>query len=386
VRTVGIDVRSLRAGLDHASGVGIYTLEVIGRLLTNGTHPDLRLVPFGGFRWHSRAGATLRRHAGAGSPVVTSKVPGRVLAALWRQLAWPPLEALIGRCDLLHGTDHFLPPHRCARRIYTVHDVIVLSRPELVLDYHRRFVETQLPAWRRDGTRFIAVSEFTRQEMMRLLGTPGERIRVIHNAVGPEFRPMTSESERAALTAFRAAHGLAPRFLLGIGNPNPNKNLVNVLQAAALVLERTRRVDQVVLCGNQGWPDGLLRRQAERLGDRLRMVSLPRRDMPQLYAAASALVFPSLYEGFGLPVLEAMACGTPVVVSRVAALPETAGEAALYADPDDPEAIAAQTLALVEDDALREDLTARGLKRAAGFSWTRAASETLAAYREALDR
>ena len=184
--------------------------------------------------------------------------------------------------------------------------------------------------------------------------------------------------------SFRATHGLSSRFLLGVGNTNPNKNFANLLRAVALVLERTRQIDQVVLCGNQGWPDGPLRRQAERLGDRLRLVSLPRRDMPRLYAAATALVFPSLYEGFGLPVLEAMACGTPAVVSRAAALPETAGDAALYAEAEDPEAIAAQILALVDDETLRASLIERGLARAAGFNWTRAASDTLDAYREAL--
>jgi glycosyltransferase involved in cell wall biosynthesis len=316
--------------------------------------------------------------------VVTSPLPGRVLATLWRRLSWPPLESLIGPCDLLHGTDHFLPPHRCPRRIYTVHDVIAISRPDLVLDAHRRFVEEQLPAWRREGTRFIAVSEFTRLEMIRLLGLPGERIRVIPNGVSPEFRPPDGPGDRAALEAFRAAHGLSQRFLLGVGNTNPNKNIGNLLRAARIVFERTSRVDQLVLCGNQGWPDGPLRREAERLGDRFRLVSLPRGDMPRLYGAATVLVCPSIYEGFGLPILEAMACGTPVAVSRAAALPETAGDAALYYDPEDPEAIAAQTLLLVDDDAVRSRLVERGLARVAGFSWARAAQDTLDAYRQAL--
>ena len=385
-RVVGVDVRSLRGGLDRIGGVGIYTREVVGRLLADASResPAIRLVPFGGFRWASEAGKTLQEWAPGSPPVVTSRLPGRVLATLWRQLAWPPFESLIGRCDLLHGTDHFLPPHRCPRRIYTVHDVIVLSRPDLVLDAHRRFVEEQLPAWRREGTRFIAVSEFTRLEMIRLLGLPRERIRVIPNGVGPEFRPFDGPGDRAALDAFRAAHGLSPRFLLGVGNTNPNKNFANLLRAARIVFERTTAVDQLVLCGNQGWPEGPLRREAERLGDRLRLVSLRREEMPRLYGAATVLVFPSLYEGFGLPVLEAMACGTPVAASQAAALRETAGDAALYYDPGDPEAIAAQTLVLLEDDAVRARLVALGRAHAGQFSWARAAHDTLEVYREAL--
>jgi glycosyltransferase involved in cell wall biosynthesis len=380
---VGVDVRSLRVGLDQIGGVGVYTREVIGRILAEAGRgsPPLRLVPFGGFRWASEAGNNLREWAPGGAPVVTSRVPGRVQALLWRRLAWPPLETLIGRCDLMHGTDHFLPPHRCRKRVYTVHDVIVASRPDLVLDAHRRFVEQQLPAWRRDGTWFIAVSAFTRREMIRLLGLPPDSIRVIPNGVGPEFRP---PDDGGALDAFRATHGLSRRFLLGVGNTNPNKNFGNLLRAARIVLERTRAVDQLVLCGNQGWPDGPLRREAERLGDRLRLVSLRRADMPRLYGAATVLVFPSLYEGFGLPVLEAMACGTPVVGSQAAALPETAGDAALYCDPSDPESIAAQTLVLVEDDTVRARMVARGRAHASQFSWGRAAHDTLEAYREAL--
>ena len=195
---------------------------------------------------------------------------------------------------------------------------------------------------------------------------------------------MQGSGDRTRLEAFRAAHGLSRRFLLAVANTNLNKNLINLLRAVRIVLERTSAVDQLVLCGNQGWPEGPLGREADRLGDRLRIVSLPRSDMPLLYAAATGLVFASLYEGFGLPILEAMACGTPVVASRAAALPEVAGDAALYFDPMDPEAIAEQALALVEDDTLRFGLVQRGLTHAASFSWTRAARDTLDAYREAL--
>ena len=165
-----------------------------------------------------------------------------------------PLESVIGPCDLLHGTDHFLPPHRCPKRIYTSHDLIAISRPDLTSDFHRRYVEAQLPAWQRPGSFFISVSEFTRREMTRLVGLPSERIRVIPNAVSAEFRPVQGSGDRTRLEAFRAAHGLSRRFLLAVANTNLNKNLVNLLRAVRIVLERTSAVDQLVLCGNQGWP------------------------------------------------------------------------------------------------------------------------------------
>jgi glycosyltransferase involved in cell wall biosynthesis len=385
-KVVGVDVRSLRTGLDQIGGVGIYTREVVGRILeeTRAAGPAIRVVPFGGFRLGSRAAETLGGFGPGRPTVATSSLPGHVLVTLWEKLGWPPLESVIGPCDLLHGTDHFLPPHRCPKRIYTSHDLIAISRPDLTSDFHRRFVEAQLPAWQRPGSFFISVSEFTRREMTRLVGLPSERIRVIPNAVSAEFRPVQGSGDRTRLEAFRATHGLSRRFLLAVANTNRNKNLVNLLRAVRIVLERTSAVDQLVLCGNQGWRDGPLRREADSLGDRLRLVSLPRGEMPLLYAAATALVFASLYEGFGLPVLEAMACGTPVVSSRAAALPETGGDAAVYFDPEDPEAIASATVAVVEDDGARASLAERGLAHAATFSWARSARETLEAYREAL--
>ena len=373
-KVVGVDVRSLRTGLDQIGGVGIYTREVVGRILeeTDAAGPAIRVVPFAGFRLGSRAAETLRGFGPGRPKVATSSLPGHVLVTLWEKLAWPPLESVIGPCDLLHGTDHFLPPHRCPKRIYTSHDLIAISRPDLTSDFHRRFVEAQLPAWQRPGlvlhlglrvhaarddqARRAAERANPGHSQCRQRGVPsGARGRAIGRD-WKRFGPPTG------------CHGAS-------SSPSPtptrNKNLVNLLRAVRIVLERTSAVDQLVLCGNQGWRDGPLRREADRLGDRLRLVSLPRGEMPLLYAAGTALVFASLYEGFGLPVLEAMACGTPVVSSRAAALPETGGDAAVYFDPEDPEAIASATVAVVEDDGARVQLAERGLAHAARFSWAR---------------
>ncbi len=410
---VGIDVRCLRAGLDGLAGVGIHTWEIVRRLLAapregvvggdpgaNGsaatpisppaalpgkTQPALRIVPFAGSRWRSR----VRECFDAGKAPITNlreiSIPGRVLEKLWRKLHWPPLEWLLGRCDLLHGPDYFLPPHRCVRRVLTVHDLAVLRHPEYASDSFRRRFERELDSWRRPGTSFIAVSDFTRSELQALLGISAERIHVVPNGVAEDFRAVGESPHGATqVLPLRASLLLPTRFLLGVGSIQPRKNLLNLLRAMRILRDRSKRPEPLILCGNQEWLSGPIREEARKLGDAVRFVTLPRGQMPLLYAAARALIYPSFYEGFGLPILEAMASGTPVGASRVPSHEEVVGSAGLFFPPEDPEAMAAVMDRLLGDDELHSQLSAAGRARAALFPWDRTAAGTMQVYRTVL--
>lgn len=286
--------------------------------------------------------------------------------------------ALLG-LDILHTTD-FIPPAAGYRRgIITVHDLNFLYFPELLTPESRRYYADQI-AWAvRRADRIIAVSEATRRDLIERLHVPERRIAVIYEAAAPAFKPLPPADVAAVL----ARYALAPGYLLFVGTLEPRKNLPVVLAAYARLRERRADAPPFVLAGRKGWLFQEIFATVARLdlARDVRFLDRPRReDFPALYGGAGALVLASRYEGFGLPVLEAMQCGTPVVASNRAALPEIIGDAGLLIDPDEPESIAAALERILYEDALRDDLRERGLARASRFSWTRTARETLNQY------
>jgi glycosyltransferase involved in cell wall biosynthesis len=252
----------------------------------------------------------------------------------------------------------------------------------------------------------LAISHSTKHDLMTLLGVPSEKITVTHLAPDPSFRPVTDESR---LAQARSAYGLAGQFILFVGTIEPRKNLVTLLKAFSMLLRTIRNEEnaipssgsrqpegadserqlrppavQLAIAGRKGWLHQEVFDVADdlNLSDSVRFLGgVNAADLPALYSAARLLVMPSLYEGFGLPVLESMACGTAVVCSNTSSLPEVAGDAALLVAPDDAPGLADAMRRILTDDSLRGDLIQRGLRRAAQFSWTTTAQQTLAVYR-----
>jgi glycosyltransferase involved in cell wall biosynthesis len=286
--------------------------------------------------------------------------------------------------DLFHGVTGFeLPPTRACRLVATVHDLIPLRFPRLVPWRHRWAFRLLLGSALRRAARVIADSGATRREILDRYRLPADKVHVVALAPGPRGRP-PAESER---TAVRARYALTGSYVLFVGLLEPKKNLPVLLRAVARLRDRGAwGASTLVLAGASGWGGVDLQAEAVRLGlgETVRWLgAVPDADLPALYAEATAFVFPSLWEGFGLPVLEAMAAGTAVVASRRGALPEIAGDAALLVEPDvEPLADALGTV--LEDTALRERLGLAGLRRARDYSWERVAVETLAVYRAAL--
>ncbi|MGH7320635.1 MAG: glycosyltransferase family 4 protein [Candidatus Rokuibacteriota bacterium] len=286
--------------------------------------------------------------------------------------------------DLFHGVTGFeLPWSRTCRLVTTVHDLIPLRFPRLVPWRHRWAVRALLGSALRRAARVIVDSAATRAEILERYRIPADKIQVVLLAANARLAPPTA-AERAET---RARYALTRPYVLFVGLLEPKKNLPTLLRAVA----RLRSIDgwgpiELILVGAPGWGPLNLSAEVARLNLRgtVRLLGpVPEADLPALYAEALAFVLPSLWEGFGLPVLEAMAAGAPVIASRRGALPEVAGEAALLVEPE-VEPLAAALGTVLADPRLRERLREAGLARAAGFSWERVATETLSVYRAAV--
>ncbi len=303
----------------------------------------------------------------------------------WRMLVLAAQQARVGfdaffpDARLFHATEHLLLPFRRLPTVLTVHDLIFRHLPHYHKRLNRWYLNWAMPLYVRRATHIIAVSEATRRDLMAAYGVPAERITVIYEAADPRFGPRDLLTQQT----IRANYGLPSSYLLYLGTIEPRKNLLRLLQAWE-PLYLAGEAPPLVFVGKRGWlADDFfvaVERSAAREGIMLTGYVLDD-DLPALIAAATAFVFPSLYEGFGLPPLEAMACGTPVLCSDRSSLPEVVGDAALLFDPTEVEAIRAALRRLLRDEALREELSRRGLERARRFSWQRTAEQTLQLYR-----
>ena len=291
------------------------------------------------------------------------------------------LELLPVRADVYHAPD-FIPPFlRRLPAVVTVHDLAFLRMPELLTSDSRHYYG-QIHLAVRHADRIIAVSNRTRRDLVELVGAPAGRIDVVYEAADPRYGLV----DEGTVARSRSRFGLQRDYLLFVGTREPRKNLARLLEAYAWLVARRSDAPELVVAGRTGWLADDLEARAETLGlaDQIRWLGgVDAEALPGLYAGAVAFVFPSLYEGFGLPVLEAMACGTPVVASTGGALPEIAADAALLVDPLDVEALASTMARVVAEPALRDELRERGRARARRFSWQAAAEQTLDVYRRA---
>jgi glycosyltransferase involved in cell wall biosynthesis len=289
--------------------------------------------------------------------------------------------------DVLFVPAHVLPLIHPRRSVVTVHDLGYLAYPEAHKAGDRRYLDwsTRWNAWRAKVV--IADSAATGADLVRAYGVDAHKIHVIHLGRDETLTPVRDDE---ALAAVRARYGIAPRYLLYIGTLQPRKNLARVIEAfARLAAAPAFSGVQLVLAGKKGWLYEDLFAQVERLGLAGQVLFpgyVKDADLPALLSGATAFVFPSLYEGFGIPVLEAGACGVPVITSNTSSLPEVAGDAALLVDPHDVDAIAEAMHRLVTDEALRIELSRRGLANVQRFSWEKCARETLALLLEAGNR
>lgn len=369
--TIYIDVS---AGVHRRAGLGRYA-ESLTRALVPQLTGELALF--------------YNRERGVTPLVGLEHVPARTVALgykPWRMLVWAghlahvPFNRLVPGATLFHATEHLLLPMRHIPTVLTVHDLIFRHLPAHHKSLNRWYLNLTLPLYCRRADHIIAVSEATRCDVIDAYRVPPEKITVIHEAADPSFAPQTPEAVALARVRYR----LPERFFLHVGTIEPRKNLTRLLHAWE-PLYLAGEAPPLVLVGKRGWLTGDFDAalEASPARDAVHFTGyVANADLPAVTAAATALVFPTRYEGFGLPPLEAMACGTPVACSNASSLPEVVGDAALTFDPLDESAMASALRRIANDADLRADLRERGFAQAANFAWDKAATETIRVYRE----
>ncbi len=364
---IGVDLRAL---VGDPTGIGFFTLSLLEALARRGGARYLGIA-------HRRP-AEAERLERAGVALETQPAP---LGLVWQQFALPRrLEA--GDLDLFWSPLITLPLRLPVPGVVTVHDLTPLLLPET----HRlKVLLTVLPFLGPSlerARRVVADSRATADDLKFHFPGCASRLSVVYPGVDPEFRPAAPDEIEAVRRELDCPRG----YLLFTGSLEPRKNLHHLLDAFEALAARRPGAPPLLLAGPPGWRNRRLLSRIERLGKEgvRHLGRLPRERLIQVVQGATLFVYPSLYEGFGLPPAEAMACGVPTIASDRSSLPEVVGDAGLLVPPDDPGALAAAIARLLDDPALAHDLAHRGRERAARFTWQRAAAEMEALFQEAL--
>lgn len=359
--------------LGPRSGVGYYTSRLLAAMLS--LNPEWEYLLYS-----NRPLVPLEAELAKSVPMI-SRLPSKRL--VWMQCLLPFLIRST-RPQLCHFPNAMGPLWQPQPFVLTIHDASLF----LFRDYHPRTrllsIRLTLPLLARRAAAIICVSHHARNELSRILHLDPAKVHVVYEAAPEEFRPVTDPQ---CLEALRRKYRLPEQFLLHVGTLEPRKNLKRLVQALHRIRRRGRDI-KLVLVGTRGWHLDGFDAEIERLclEDVVIFTGyVPTEDLPGLFSLATLFVFPSLYEGFGLPPIEAMASGAPVLTSDRGSLPEICGDAARLVDPEDEQALADGIFDLLSDPEARAELSRRGLARAQAFSWKRAARETAAVYRHVLN-
>ncbi len=365
---VAVDVTPL---LGRPTGVGAFCSGLLGGLASRA---DVAVAAFA-VSWRRRRGVAGRVPAGVS--VVDRPMPARPLHVAWRHTGIPPLEWFTGPADVVHGTNFVVPPARRAARVATVHDLTTVRFPELCDGPTLAYPALVRRALAR-GAWIHTPSAAVAAEVVDVLGAPADRVRPVHSGV-----PALPPPDRAA--AVRHLPPGAGRYVLAVGTAEPRKDLPGLV-AAFDEVAGDRPDLALVLCGPPGWGSEALGSALDASAHRRRIALTGWVDdatLAGLLSHAAVLAYPSRYEGFGFPPLQAMAAGVPVVATRAGALPEVLGDAASMVAVGDTEALAEALARVLDDEAAHADLVARGLERAAAYTWEQCAAGLADLYRDA---
>lgn len=370
---IGIDISQI---VYQGTGVSTYTRSLVKALVSDNTRDEFVLF-----------GSSLRNRL----PLIDfavqlehkvktkfSFLPPKAMEILWNYLHIIPIETFSGRVDVFHTSDWLEPPARCPK-VTTIHDLAVFKYPETfsargghdIVANHKR----KLRLVNQDKDIIIAVSQNTKQDIIDLLKIPEKRIKVVYEASEPIFTP----SMDSDITRVKNKYGINENYFICVGTREPRKNLGRAIEAFNSL---NLKDYQIVIAGKYGWGDQQLKVKSEKLKV---LGFVPIEDLVALYSSAAALVYPSLYEGFGLPILDAMSCGCPVITSNIGATKEVGGGAAILIDPLNVADIADAMRTIADNADIGANLSIKGIEHAKQFSWEKAAEQTLNIYREAVE-
>jgi glycosyltransferase involved in cell wall biosynthesis len=377
----------MRIGLDGIplgeikTGVGHYTFELAHALASLSPEDEFELVS--PFPYVCARGEDVDQTLPPNLSVREAKV-NRLSRRRWWSIGLP-LYLKRASLDLFHGTNYDLPLWKKCETVLTIHDLSLLLHPETHEEHLVRRARWRLPTMARKATMIITPSESVRREVCEHLNIKPERIVAIPEAARRSFHQVPL----AETIEVRRRLKVEDEFILFVGTIEPRKNLLTLARAMDEILRATRLRPQLVIAGKEGWLTGELFSylKSAQMGERVRFTGyVSDADLRALYSSCRVFVYPSVYEGFGLPPLEAMACGAPVITSRIPSIIETTGEAALLVSPTDYQELARSIIHLLTNSGERERRSSAGLRRATGFSWERTARATLNVYCEALKR
>jgi glycosyltransferase involved in cell wall biosynthesis len=391
----------MRVGIDYTSavrqraGIGRYTRELVTALIALASpHQFAILAATGGLpreRWQAEIERLSTLSAAASSPsrppsslahrsqmtIHTVPLSDDWLTRLWHRLRLPiSAEVIIGALDVFYSPDFVLPPtRRGCRTLLTVHDLSFVHHPDAFVPPLRRYLERVVPRSIERADLVLADSMHTRSDLIELFAVPPGRVSVIYPGIAPRFRSQLESGESARLRE-RYAIGESP-YVLSVGTLQPRKNYLRLIQAFVRSRANREMDAQLLIAGGRGWLYEDILAEVEKHASVRLLGFVQDRDLPALYRGAVLFAFPSLYEGFGLPVLEAMGCGVPVVCASTSSLPEVAGDAALLVDPLDVDALGEAITQVLGDGDLRRAMVERGFLQASQFEWARSAAQLL---------
>ena len=357
------------------SGVGQYQHQLIRHLLKIDPKNDYLLY---GFNVRNRKRLEAVRFDAPNCETRVIPIPQRLITLSWLAFRAPALDRVVKGCDIYHVSEISIPPVKKAKRVAFVHDLTTLLFPQFHVPSNV-FVHRQRFERLSEVDAILTNSETTKRDIVDHLKISSEKIHVTHLGADEVFRPMPKEGIHPVLER----HGIQQPYLLFVGTLEPRKNLETLILAFNRLKEKDHISHQLVLAGQKGWLCEPILRAIEASpyhSDILRTNYLAEGDLPALMNGAEVFVYPSFYEGFGLPVLEAMQCGTPVVTSNVSSLPEVGGDACLYVDPHSVEEIADRIRMVLTDSNLQKSMSEKGIVQAKHFSWEKCARETLRVY------